>query len=68
MLARRSPCMSFVQHDVTNLTTVDLCDVLGCVTIDMLPDEVLLGIFGYSVGEEECKRWRCHVLGHPVVM
>jgi hypothetical protein len=75
-LTRRGPGMSesFVSHDATSLRTVDLWDI-GYVTIDMLPNEVLLDIFDHCVDEEEWQKqsWYMCVkggdascLGHPV--
>jgi hypothetical protein len=62
---------SFTKHPVT---TIDWCNV-GRVTIDILPDDVLLDIFDFHVYEnveeawmelvQVCQRWRNVVFGSP---
>ena len=76
-LTRRDRGMTFVQRTAT---TADCCVVPGYVTIDTLPDEVLLGIFDFCMRAYKadlnrlrwvrllhvCRRWRSIVLSAPV--
>jgi hypothetical protein len=71
-VATRGPCMPFDPHPIM---IADRCDV-GNVTMNVLPDDVLLGVFDCYVGEATdvegwhtlvhvCRQWRNVVFGSP---
>ena len=68
----RNQCTSFLSDPCNNKLTG--CNHIGWVTIDILPDDVLLDIFDFLVVEEEnrwctlvhvCRRWRNVIFGSP---
>ena len=74
---RCQSCMFFVQHPAA---TTDRCDVDQIISIDMLPDEVLLAIFDFYLDPDlftkeqieawrslvqVCRRWRSVVFASP---
>jgi len=76
-LTRQDRGMSFIQRTAT---TADCCVVPGYITIDMLPDEVLLSIFDFCMCTYEsvlnrfgwvrllhvCQRWRSIMFSAPL--